>query len=188
MSKIIANGREFEFKILPREIHAIDNKYFFESGHQIRILLRLNFVRGLGDMSELNKPISVSSRWQLRLLDGSIASLSNQWELINKSYRVKVLGGKWDGGIINGKINNSEYYTIDCKGSGICTLTICKVGTAGLGRQTHIIDLREFETFDFKELTVKIKGKESGNTLLETLKDMKQFLLENPCDKFMFIP
>ena len=188
MSKIIAASKTLEFKILPKEITALDNEVFFPAGHQVRYVLNANYVKGLADMDELNKPKIIDRKFQLEMLSGSIKLLKNQWDLINRYYKVKVNNEEWRSGKFNGKVNSDEFYMIECRGGGICTLKISIIGSVGFGRDTHVIDLRSYVEYQYKELVIQIRSRDAQNTLLESLIKMECFLQDNVCDQFEFHP
>ncbi|MBI1177709.1 hypothetical protein GC207_09760 [bacterium] len=188
MPRIISKSNELRFEVSASDIHGIDNKEFFDFGHQIRKILHLDFVGGLATQDQLSRPRPYKRMEMLRLFPGTIRSLKNQWHLLDRKYRVRINGGPWGTGHIIGKVNDQLGYMLHCRGSGVCTLTITSIGTEGLGFNHSIHDLRPHQSFDFQNLHIDIKSKPAANKILQTLISIGEFLEGESEDEFLFYP
>lgn len=152
------------------------------------MILHLDFIAGLAPKGKLSEPKSYNRLAMLTLLQGSIRSLKNQWHLLDRQYKVKIIGGSWATGLISGPVNDQCMYVVNCRGLGVCTLTIMSVGLEGLGMNYSIHDLRPHQRFDFQDLHIEVKSKPAESKILQTLVLIREFLEGETDDELLFCP
>lgn len=138
---------EFAMVLSVRDVHLLDEPYFFTRDNAYRKALGLDFVKGLGGKPEGEVLASHPRAILISLLKGLLTELENQRELIAAEYEYEFSDrpGQRGRGATAGFRVNGLLGSVTTHPSGYCTLTLSTLGTAGRGLIVQITDLRQFK-------------------------------------------
>jgi len=151
-----------------RDMHRLDGRFFAPPAVAgIRHLLGLDFIKGLGT-PPLNQVLATHRRvLLLSQLEGLLAGLEDQRDLLTYAYRVAFSGrpdASGAGGVSGFRVRGLFGF-VSCDPSGYCHLELSALSPTGRGRLVEAIDLRqrrELDTDDWGVLKVSRRSADVG--------------------------